>query len=275
VKKTLSLVFLALIVTLVSAVYQRLTGPTHPARFTVEVEGNSYKVRLARSAETSGPAEVHLRGMASVDVAATLQYRRLGLEEPWTPVPFAAVQEDLVALIPPLPAAAKVMYFVELQNRVTGEALRESLGSADDPVVLRFRGHVPPSILIPHIVLMFSAMLLSSWAALEALMFARYHRRLAWVATGCLLGGGFVLGPMVQKAAFDAYWTGWPYGMDLTDNKTLIALIGWVVALVMTKTRWDRVGVVLAAVVMLGVFMIPHSMRGSTLDYKSGQVISR
>ena len=39
--------------------------------------------------------------------------------------------------------------------------------------------------------------------------------------------GGFVLGPLVQKAAFAAYWTGIPWGWDLTDDKTLFAALFW------------------------------------------------
>jgi hypothetical protein len=41
-----------------------------------------------------------------------------------------------------------------------------------------------------------------------------------------------ILGPVVQKFAFGEYWTGFPFGTDLTDNKTLIAFIGWIIALV-------------------------------------------
>ena len=45
-----------------------------------------------------------------------------------------------------------------------------------------------------------------------------------------LVAGGFVLGPIVQHQAFGAYWTGIPFGFDLTDNKVLIALVAWGVA---------------------------------------------
>lgn len=73
-----------------------------------------------------------------------------------------------------------------------------------------------------------------------------------------------ILGPLVQKYAFGAYWTGWPVGTDLTDNKTLIALIGWLAAALALRTvPRPGVWIVLAAVLMLGVFMIPHSLRGS------------
>ena len=89
--------------------------------------------------------------------------------------------------------------------------------------------------------------------------------------------GGLVLGPIVQKYAFGAYWTGFPWGYDLTDNKLLIMWVVWLIACVWMggKPRADgknsaglgRFGVILASVVMVGVYLIPHSMQGSELDY--------
>ena len=85
--------------------------------------------------------------------------------------------------------------------------------------------------------------------------------------------GGLVLGPIVQKYAFGAYWTGWPFGEDLTDNKTLAMWLAWVVAVFVLGRRRDpadrvaRWTVAAAAVVMLAVYLVPHSLRGSQLDY--------
>jgi len=77
-----------------------------------------------------------------------------------------------------------------------------------------------------------------------------------------------IFGPIVQKYAFDAYWTGVPFGFDLTDNKTLIAFIAWIVASVMVfKSKKPAYWVLGAAVVTLIVFLIPHSVLGSELDY--------
>ena len=108
-------------------------------------------------------------------------------------------------------------------------------------------------------------------------MGAAFHpegvRKLAWTTLGLMTVGGMILGPVVQKYAFGAFWTGWPFGYDLTDNKTLIMWIVWVfAALVLWKRRtprdWAARGAVLvAAVVMMVVYLIPHSLRGSELDY--------
>jgi hypothetical protein len=73
---------------------------------------------------------------------------------------------------------------------------------------------------------------------------------------------------MVQKFAFGAYWTGWPFGHDLTDNKTLVALLIWIVALIVQlRNKKGRAWVIAAAIILLAVYLIPHSVLGSEIDY--------
>jgi hypothetical protein len=85
-----------------------------------------------------------------------------------------------------------------------------------------------------------------------------------------LVVGGLFLGPVVQKFAFDAFWTGWPFGTDLTDNKTALAALAWLPAtLLALRNRPLRVAVIVGWLVMMGVFLIPHSLRGSQIDWSS------
>jgi hypothetical protein len=78
---------------------------------------------------------------------------------------------------------------------------------------------------------------------------------------------------VVQLYAFGDLWTGIPFGWDLTDNKTLVAFLFWTLALVANLRRERRWATVLAAVVLLLIYSIPHSLYGSELDYESGKVI--
>ena len=90
-------------------------------------------------------------------------------------------------------------------------------------------------------------MLLSARAALAALAGAE-ARRWAWWAVGFLVFGGFVLGPAVQKQAFGEWWSGVPYGWDLTDNKTLLAFLAWLPAIIpMWRGRPSRGAILFAA----------------------------
>jgi hypothetical protein len=119
---------------------------------------------------------------------------------------------------------------------------------------------------------MFLAMLLANVSGLFALGKVDSYKRYTFVTFGLLTIGGMILGPLVQYYAFGDLWTGIPYGWDLTDNKTLIAFIFWLIAVV-GQTKKDRPYLtVLASAVILIVYSIPHSMFGSELDRVSGDV---
>ena len=252
---------LAVVVTLASAFYQRVTGPTYPLRGKAVVGGVRLAFELPRSAETGSDPEVALAAPAPIE--GRLEWRRFKTADEWTGAALAREGERLVGRLPRQPAAGKLAYRVILtaagdSTTVTGEA----------PAVLRFKDPVPGWLMIPHIAVMFAGMLLSTAAGLAALDKKRDPRRLTLWTVALIFVGGFVLGPLVQKFAFGAAWTGFPAGSDLTDNKTLVAFLFWVAALVAgRKGRAARPFVIAASLVTLVVFLIPHSLLGSELDY--------
>jgi hypothetical protein len=72
----------------------------------------------------------------------------------------------------------------------------------------------------------------------------------------------------MQKYAFGAWWTGIPFGFDLTDNKTLGAAVAWLwAAWQMRGGRPARAAIIAAAVATLVVFAIPHSAWGSEIKW--------
>ena len=61
-------------------------------------------------------------------------------------------------------------------------------------------------------------------------------------------------------------------GIEVTQNCSGLSAFHSGVALAFlclgfTKSWWRRIGIVLASIVMVGVYLIPHSLRGSELDY--------
>lgn len=253
----------ALVGMVMLAMYQRLTGPTHPRRGTVIVEGHSIRFRLPRSADTDEPARLTVA--APEDLTGQLRYRRHPSNDAWSAVAMAREGGVLVGRLPVQPAAGKVQYQVFI-----GEIPLTAV-----PLVLRYKDPVPAFILVPHVVLMFFAMVVAGRAGLEALDGAGRPRGYVVATLVCLVIGGFVLGPMVQKYAFGVYWTGWPFGTDLTDNKAAVALIAWLYAAIAGRGgRPARGAVVLALVVMVAVYLIPHSMWGSELDYRTGRAVN-
>ena len=252
--------FLAILITLVSAWWQRTSGPTYPIRGQIEIGGHAYPVRLERS--HGGPTDQPVRvTIPDAGVRGDLVWRRYPTHEPWQVLPMARTGDVLEAALPNQPPAGKLEYELRLIRD------DQQVAFPQRAAVTRFKGDVSPWILTPHVLAMFLSMLLSSRAGLAAIA-GLDARRWAWAAIALLLVGGFAFGPAVQKQAFGQWWAGVPYGWDLTDNKTLLAGLAWLVAAVaMRGGRQARGAIVFAAVATLAVFMIPHSVWGSQIDW--------
>ncbi len=269
--KTKSIVWwiVAVVFTISIAVFQRMTGPTYPVTGKIKIAETIIKYKFLRSHVTSSNALITIK---KLDTAFTgsLIYRHYKSDEEWVEMPMKRNEKnELVGELPAQPMAGKLEYKAYLKYRNDSYALNAT------PVVIRFTGDVPPIVMIPHILLMFLAMLFSSRTGIEALIKGKNTFKYTIITLVTLFIGGIILGPVVQKYAFGAYWTGWPFGKDLTDNKTLIAFIFWAIAaFVLYRNKAKRTMVVVAAVVLLLIYMIPHSMFGSELNYKSGQVVT-
>jgi len=262
-RKTVLLWTLSFLLTLAIAVFQRSTGPTHPLRGRVTVEGTTATYRLLRSQTANTPLPVAVR-VPSWGLTATLHHRRYGTGEPWRQIAMPWRDGEFGARIPGQAAAGKIEYFITLKPP-TGNELRLPSGR---PVVARFKGKVPPPLLIAHILLMFLGIILVVRTGLEVLRPGSPPRILPWVTLVVMIAGGLWLGPLVQKYAFGHYWTGFPLGSDLTDTKVLAATAIWFVAVIRgRKRRWWLVAATLA---WLGIYLIPHSTQGSELDYRTG-----
>jgi hypothetical protein len=250
---------LATVITIVCAVYQRVTGPTYPVRIRQEFAGSAIRGRLERS--HPGPADCPIQIQApDPAVQGVLRWKRFKSADTWTEIPMTRKGDALQALLPHQPPAGKLQY--ELALSKGADELRLP------GVVIRFRGDVPGPVLVVHIIAMFGGMLLSTRTGLAAWAGEKPLKPLVLWTLGFLAAGGLILGPVVQKYAFDAYWTGWPFGSDLTDNKTAAAVLFWLIAwFALGRTGSPRTWVIAAAIGTLAVFMIPHSVLGSELDY--------
>jgi hypothetical protein len=260
----------ALVLMVGAAGYQRHTGPSYPAGGDFVVAGQSYRYRLVRNELTSRDARVPVPDPGT-GVTGTLRYRRYRTDDDFAAVALVAEDGELVGMLPAQPAAGKLEYFLTLDTPAgTVRVPDVSYGN----VIIRFKDNVPLYILLPHIFMMFTAMLLGVRAGLAAIFSPGAMRRLAWTSLAVMTLGGLVLGPIAQEYAFGAYWTGFPFDYDLTDNKVLIMWLVWVIACAVIglkprkRERRARLVVAMAALVMVVVYVIPHSARGTELDYE-------
>ena len=274
---------LAFIITLCAAYYQRKTGPTYPKRVNITLNGSACELKLTRSIGLDERSQIKLN-VNDTSIKAVTWYKRFQSEDKYQPASFKykvypvhsfvmnrifkmTEEKGLFADIPAQPAAGKLQYYIEItDSKGTQTILRE------EPVVVRFKGGVPGYILLPHILIMFIAMFFSTAAGLLAMAKVPSYKKYGAWTLGLLFAGGAILGPLVQKFAFGELWTGIPFGWDLTDNKTLIALIFWIIAVIMNRKKEKPLYTVLAAFVLLLIFSIPHSLFGSQLNYATGQV---
>ncbi len=265
--KTLLSVVIAAAITLVAIVYQRSTGPTYPKKVEVQIGNGVYSVELVRShgGETDCPLEFHI---PDTSITGSVAFRRFPVNEEWTTAAMERRNSVLVAFLPHQPPAGKLEYRVEFRKGEQVFPLHET-----NATVVRFKGDVPAAILIPHIILMFVAMFFANLAGVMALFrYPKFRFYTLWTLI-LLGGGGMIFGPWVQWHAFGEAWAGIPFAWDLTDNKTLLAFLFWILAVVMNRKK-ERPGyVILASLVMLAVYSIPHSMFGSQLDPETGKII--
>jgi hypothetical protein len=265
-KRKIFTFLLAFIITIAAAYYQRTTGPTYPKKIQYFSAGSEFKTKLPRSHISGSDCKIQLPGM-NAETEVMLVYRKYPGDFEWDTTRFVNEDNVLTAVLPTQPAAGKLAYTIITRKDEANSSL-----SGEKPVVIRFRGDVPAGIILPHILLMFLSMFFANTAGIMAFLKQKSAIRFSVFALLTLIAGGMILGPLMQKYAFGAYWTGFPFGWDLTDNKTLLALISWIAAVILNRKKMRYGWIIFAALVTLVIFSVPHSMFGSELDYSTGAV---
>ncbi len=269
--KTIIAWLIAFVLMSLLAIYQRTTGPTYPKRGSVEVGGSTVNFSMPRSFGGPGDADIRIE-IPDKSIKGQLVYRRYKSYDDWSTQEMKLEGNELVAYLPHLPPAGKMIFEVFLEKGADKQKITA------EPVILRFKGSVPDFVLIPHILLMFTAMVFSLRAAISGI----YKWESTFTFTKFTLiffaMGGLIFGPIMQLYAFGYLWTGWPvadgsfnlikFG-DLTDNKTLIGIVTWLIAYIqIRRNRNAKYWAIAAAVVLIGVYLIPHSALGSEIDFR-------
>ncbi len=253
---------LAVIIGAGTIVYQRITGPTYPRHGTATVAGAAIRYLLPRSMVIAADARVAVK--APEPLTGYLEFKRFRTDDGWTRKTLERKGDTLMGALPRQPRAGKLIYQVYLAG---ADGAGVSL-TGEEQVIIRFRGMVPIWVLIPHVLAMLLAIVTAARAGLAVLDKKSNPMAFAKWAAIFLFVAGFILGPLMQYYGFGLFWTGFPLGHDMTDNKTLVAMIGWIVALMAGRRGKPARGWVLgAALLMFIVFLIPHSVLGSELDY--------
>ncbi|MFA6433698.1 MAG: hypothetical protein WCW52_03295 [Elusimicrobiales bacterium] len=261
---------LSFIITVLFAVFQRLTGPTYPVKGGLAADGGvRVSFRLPRSC-TIAERNCLIEIRSPERIKGYLSWRRYRTDDAWTEIPMAYGEGSLSALLPDAPPAGKLEYRVFIKQK------KGDLELSPVPVVARFKRHVPAAILAPHILFMFMFMLFSVRIFITVFTMDTVIKHAVILNVLFLLLGGFLLGPLTQFHAFGVYWTGWPLGHDLTDNKTLVMLAFWLAALyAVFRAKRFKPWLLAAFVVTAVVYLVPHSLFGSELDYSKADAAQK
>jgi len=253
-KKTVQFWVIAILSTLAFAYYQRVTGPTYPITGSANLNGHEIKYKLERSHSSSSDYRLEIE-TGDPSVSGVLKYKKFNTKEEYTEVKMEG-NEKLTADLPAQQALGKLDYQITLSRDNSSVQI-----PADKPLTIRFKDDVPTWLLIPHIFAMFFAMMLSNRTGLEFFNKEPQLEKLAIWTIIALFIGGFVLGFMMNGFAFGEVWGGWPFGHDVTDNKTQVAFIAWLIAFYFIKKKKNaKLAVLLAALVMIAIYIIPHSL---------------
>jgi hypothetical protein len=178
------------------------------------------------------------------------------------------------ASIPHHERGAWVDYKIEVHG-IGGELLTFP-GIAGEGIYysVRFKGSVPKFWLVLHIVTMFLGLLLFlvaaylSWKYLKARGGYEGIEKISLWGLALLFIGGFPLGFLMGYYTFGKPWTGFPLGGDVTDTKTLIVFVYWLIAIFFrarssedeTKQRRYARLVIWGAALAAFIYLIPHSI---------------
>lgn len=245
------------------AYYQRATGPTYPMKIRTTIDDKHISAKLIRSWDKPNSAQIKIP-FISENIEGTLVYKRFKSYDKWDSVPMIKEVTHLVGLLPQLPPAGKMMYHVLLFDKKEQKFYLLN----EKPAILRYRGTVPSLIVLIHVIFMFLTIAVAMRTGLEAIFIQNQTYKFTFLTLLFLIIGGFIFGPLMQKYAFGVYWSGFPFGNDLTDNKTLITFVFWFIAfLALRKKPKNRFWPIFAAIISITTYLIPHSLFGSEIDF--------
>jgi hypothetical protein len=199
-------------------------------------------------------------------------------------IPQPGEPEVFGASIPLHPKGNVAWYYLEAAGQQGAEQTRvtlpESKSGQVNPIRLKFEGRVPAYIVIPHVSAIFAAIFFATLTLFTAIDVKRGAGTLRKSVKCCgitlaLLFVGFIpLGWAMNYFAFGVLWEAFPFGRDVTDNKSQIMFLFWLVTLILVwGTLWGKgeqknlisakvysTLVIVSFVATMIILAVPHSL---------------
>ena len=147
-------------------------------------------------------------------------------------------------------------------------------------LTLKYKGEVSTLALILHVIFMFGAFFFMVESGLCAIPVFKGTEDKAmtavmvrWVVIFTFIGG-WPLGFILNYQRFGPVWEGFPFGYDITDNKTQLMLVIWAITVLLSlgsffgkgeeKDKLGRKGfaiaVLMSTILSFLIFLVPHSL---------------
>jgi hypothetical protein len=269
---------IALLLTVVLLGFARRMSTRHEQTFSIQADNVTLTHHTITENFGDGPI-ISLQALPSDRVRAVVLYS----EHPGGP-DYKTLEMNLSsgvfgAKLDPLPKGQKYWYHINVyQDNVNIAVLPPAKAGENSDQFIKFKGHIAPYIIIPHILFMFGTIFFGLLAVFTSIDLARgkgetkrsvLFMLLAFI---CAFIGGIPLGIVVSQQAFGGSgWGGWPLGTDITDSKTEVLLLFWLITLFLSwrglagrkmavTNRTYSFLVILSFLITFITFLIPHSI---------------
>lgn len=216
----------------------------------VEKQGITIKHKTVPKKEGDGDAVISAKvtGIQSPENQVFLFYKikkkKSDIFSPCNSVLMKQKEKELFeGVISHQPKGDKAFYYIKVTDK-NGKGLLtlpEPKKSEIKPIRLKFEGEVPGFVLIPHILAMFGGVLFAFLSFFSIFDLKRKKIslqksvNLSKITLALLFLGTFPLGWALNWYAFGVLWEAFPFGKDITDNKTQIVFLFWLITLILVK----------------------------------------
>ncbi len=245
---------LAMFLSLAAALYQHTTNSTSPLIVTIKSGIQKIQFEYLRSYSSKGDCPIVIQ-MPDITISGSIYYRKFGSSDDMTKINLRREGEQLIGSLPHQPPTGKLVYRIELLKN--GEVLKMSTESS---IIIQFTGHIPDVLFVMYLILMFLTLLFSNVTGLLALFNTSSYKIMSLFTLISLIIGGLILGLIVQKYAFNEYWTGIPFGWSLDANKTLVAISVWAIVLGRIRHSNVKFWILTASLITLTIFTLTYSL---------------
>jgi hypothetical protein len=279
-------IVIALILTLVFASAARRLSERKPELKVIENGG--IKIEHTTVVQKVGGGDVDIQ--AQISTPQPVENYRINLvyrigNGDFVSVPMQYQQDDSAnfsAIIPSQPMRSKVFYYLTVLDSQKNElTLPDKVNRLNLPFMIKFKGKVTPAVLIAHAIAMFVGIFFIFMVLFYDIDLLRGKDvlkdvgNLSLLATFFIFLGGMPLGWWVTYQTLGILWEGIPIGWDITDSKTLIIFLYWLILLYLMKgtilkknSKFNAVGeksigifVLMGVILTFLLYLIPHSIQ--------------